>query len=58
VGSGGFVLVEGWYGFKVFCFKYLVAFQAPDIVDPVAPGKYFGARMLTIRHIVKEYPLF
>lgn len=49
--------VGGGHGFKVFRFKHLVAIQAPDIVDPVAPRQDFGFGMLTDLHRRSEdYP--
>jgi hypothetical protein len=44
------VLFEGRDGFEVFRFKYLVAFQASDIIDPVAPRQNLGTTVIAGLH--------
>jgi len=49
-GGGLIVLFVGGDGFKVFSFKYLVTFQAADIIDPVAPRQNLGTTVIAGLH--------
>jgi len=49
-GGGLVVLFVGGDGFKVFGFKYLVTFQASDIIDPVAPRQNLGTTVIAGLH--------
>jgi len=51
LGGGLVVFFVGRHGLKVFCFKYLVAIQAPDIIDPVAPRQNLGTTVIAGLHI-------
>jgi len=56
-GSWLVVLIVNGHGFQVFRLKHLVAIQASDVIDPIAPRQDFGSGMLAI-HKGEDYSLF
>ena len=44
------VFLVGGHGFQIVCFEYLVAVQAPDIIDPVAPRQNLGTTVIAGLH--------
>ncbi len=45
-----FILIVNWNRVQVLCFKYLIAIEAADVIDAVAPVKEFGSLVLTTWH--------
>ena len=51
LGGGLVVFLVGGHGFQIVRFEYLVAFQAPDIIDPVAPRQNLGTTVIAGLHM-------
>jgi hypothetical protein len=44
---GQVLVIVNWDRFEILRLEDLVTIETPDIIDPVTPGQYLSARVLT-----------